>query len=52
MQLYGRCRVIVHTRGHTICVFKPRGHTDAVLCVQFDDQKVVSGSKDTSIKVR
>ena len=28
-----------------------RGHTDAVLCVQFDKEKVVSGSKDTTIKV-
>ena len=28
-----------------------RGHTDAVLCLQFDDEKVVSGSKDTTIKV-
>ena len=28
-----------------------RGHTDAVLCLQFDDVRVVSGSKDTTIKV-
>jgi hypothetical protein len=31
-----------------VCV---RGHTDAVLCLQFDDTKVLSGSKDTTIKV-
>ena len=29
----------------------PRGHTDAVLCLQFDGEKLVSGSKDMSIKV-
>ena len=28
-----------------------RGHTDAVLCLQFDQEKVVSGSKDKTIKV-
>ena len=28
-----------------------RGHTDAVLCLQFDNEKIVSGSKDTTIKV-
>lgn len=28
-----------------------RGHTDAVLCLQFDGHKVVSGSKDKTIKV-
>ena len=28
-----------------------RGHTDAVLCLQFDKTKVLSGSKDTTIKV-
>ncbi len=28
-----------------------RGHTDAVLCLQFDEEKVVSGSKDKTIKV-
>ena len=28
-----------------------RGHTDAVLCLQFDEDKLVSGSKDTTIKV-
>ena len=28
-----------------------RGHTDAVLCLQFDGHKLVSGSKDTTIKV-
>lgn len=27
------------------------GHTDAVLCLQFDDEDVVSGSKDMTIKV-
>ena len=29
-----------------------RGHTAAVLCVQFDDRKIVSGSYDKTIKVR
>ena len=31
--------------------FHVRGHTDAVLCLQFDNEKVISGSKDTTIKV-
>ena len=29
-----------------------RGHSDAVLCLQFDRYQVVSGSKDKTIKVR
>jgi len=33
------------------CVYPSRGHTDAVLCLQFDKMKVVSGSKDKTIKV-
>ena len=28
-----------------------RGHNAAVLCVQFDDRKIVSGSYDKTIKV-
>ena len=32
-------------------ISKCSGHTDAVLCLQFDDHKLVSGSKDTTIKV-
>jgi len=36
---------------HRISTLYYRGHTDAVLCVQFDKEKVVSGSKDTTIKV-
>ena len=34
-----------------IVVCWSRGHTDAVLCLQFDHYKVVSGSKDKTIKV-
>ena len=33
------------------CQLTLRGHTAAVLCVQFDDQKIVSGSYDKKIKV-
>ena len=28
-----------------------KGHTDSVYCVQFDDQKVITGSRDRSIRV-
>jgi len=28
-----------------------RGHTDSVYCVQFDDEKIITGSRDQSIKV-
>ena len=28
------------------------GHGDSVSCLQFDDSKVVSGSLDSSLKVR
>ena len=28
-----------------------RGHEEAVLCVQFDQKKIVSGSADRTIKV-
>ena len=34
------------------CRLTMRGHTAAVLCVQFDEQKIVSGSYDKKIKVR
>ena len=34
------------------CQLTLRGHTAAVLCVQFDDQKIVSGSYDKKIKVK
>ena len=34
-----------------LCQLTLRGHTAAVLCVQFDDQKIVSGSYDKKIKV-
>ena len=34
-----------------VCQLTLRGHTAAVLCVQFDDQKIVSGSYDKKIKV-
>lgn len=34
-----------------LMAFLIRGHTDAVLCLQFDKSKVISGSKDTTIKV-
>jgi len=33
-------------------LFCYRGHCAAVLCVQFDDQKIVSGSSDNTIKVK
>ena len=33
------------------CKLTLRGHTAAVLCVQFDEQKIVSGSYDKKIKV-
>jgi len=33
-----------------VCVCS--GHTDHVLCVQFDDEKIISGSADKTIKVR
>jgi WD40 repeat protein len=33
------------------CQLTLRGHAAAVLCVQFDDQKIVSGSYDKKIKV-
>ena len=32
-------------------IFVIRGHNAAVLCVQFDDRKIVSGSYDKTIKV-
>lgn len=32
-------------------IFVFRGHNAAVLCVQFDDRKIVSGSYDKTIKV-
>ncbi|KAI5792444.1 WD40-repeat-containing domain protein [Peziza echinospora] len=28
-----------------------RGHTDSVYCVQFDDQKIITGSRDQTIKI-
>lgn len=28
-----------------------RGHTDSVYCVQFDDEKIITGSRDQTIKV-
>ncbi|KAF8466953.1 WD40-repeat-containing domain protein [Kalaharituber pfeilii] len=28
-----------------------RGHTDSVYCVQFDDEKIITGSRDRTIKV-
>ena len=40
---------LIHINSRLIFVI--RGHTDAVLCLQFDDHKLVSGSKDTTIKV-
>lgn len=42
---------VTHEEFHHISTPYYRGHTDAVLCVQFDKEKVVSGSKDTTIKV-
>ena len=51
----GQCTM---TLRHVFCLvlatgkfFHIRGHTDAVLCLQFDNEKVISGSKDTTIKV-
>jgi hypothetical protein len=32
-------------------IFFVRGHEAAVLCVQFDSEKIISGSCDRSIKV-
>jgi len=40
-----------HSIDNNVLILCYRGHTDAVLCVQFDKEKVVSGSKDTTIKV-
>ena len=40
-----------HSMVNIVVILCYRGHTDAVLCVQFDKEKVVSGSKDTTIKV-
>lgn len=31
--------------------FHLRGHDEAVLCLKYDDKKIVSGSSDNSIKV-
>jgi len=28
----------------------PTGHSDAVYCLQFDDHKIISGSRDNTMK--
>jgi len=33
------------------CACRYRGHDAAVLCVQFDSEKIISGSCDKTIKV-
>ena len=47
--LYIYCMYCIYTLN--LMAYLIRGHTDAVLCLQFDKSKVISGSKDTTIKV-
>ena len=34
-----------------VVTISPQGHLDAVLCLQFDDRRLISGSMDRSVRI-